>query len=277
MSQKRKIILVLCFLVMGIAGAYLGYTFFSYRNNNRIYEQMKATAPTAMNMEITIPTTAPTTAPTEAPTEETEPVTEATEPKEPYVSPVDFDALQEVNSDIYAWITVEDTTISYPLLQNAEDSDYYLNHTVEKTDGYPGALYTQNITNKDFSDFNSIIYGHNMTSGAMFGTLENFRDQEFFDSHRTITIYTPDATRTYEVFAAVLYNDWLINRLFDFNTEEGRMDFIASLDEQRNLNNHILTDVEITPEDHIITLSTCAAGNHDYRYLVCAVLTNVED
>lgn len=276
MSQKRKAILVVCLLVMGIAAGYLVYTFVGLKNTNRVYEQMKATAPTAVNMEETMP---PTTAPTETPTTEptTAPTEAPTEPKEPYVSPIDFDALHQRNPDIYAWIDIVGTDISYPLLQHPTEDNYYLDHTVDNVAGYPGSIYTQTIASKDFSSFNDVIYGHNMTTGTMFAPLERYRDEKFFDEHRTIMIYTPEATYTYTVYAAVLYNDWLINYLFDFTKEEDCMAFVESLDETRNLNNHIMTDMEITPEDHLITLSTCASGDHSHRYLIVAVRTNEEN
>lgn len=255
------------------------YTFTSIKNNNRIYEQMKVTAPTVAY----VPTTSPA-ASTEAATlpveitavEETTMATEPTKPKRPFRSPIDFASLQEKNPDIYGWIDILGTDISYPLLQHPTEDNYYLDHTVDGIAGYPGSIYTQTIGSKDFSSFNDVIYGHNMTTGTMFAPLENYRDETFFNEHRTIMIYTPKATYTYTVYAAVLYNNWLINYLYDFTNEEECMAFVESLDEQRNLNNHIMTDMEITPEDHLITLSTCASGDHDHRYLVVAVRTNEE-
>lgn len=66
--------------------------------------------------------------------------------------PVDFDSLQKENPDIYAWITIPDTVIDYPIVQSSEDNAYYLNHSAEKTDSASGAIYSENYNKKNFDD-----------------------------------------------------------------------------------------------------------------------------
>ena len=66
--------------------------------------------------------------------------------------PVDFDSLQKENPDIYAWITIPDTVIDYPIVQSSEDNAYYLNHSAEKTDSVSGAIYSENYNKKNFDD-----------------------------------------------------------------------------------------------------------------------------
>ena len=80
---------------------------------------------------------------------------------------IDFEALQQQNADIYAWIRIPETQIDYPILQHPSDDAYYLNHTVEGTEGLPGSIYTEKVNSKDFTDFNTVIYGHNMKNGTM--------------------------------------------------------------------------------------------------------------
>ena len=65
---------------------------------------------------------------------------------------------------------------NYPVVQGGDDDTYYLNHTIDGTEGYPGSIYTERINAKDFSDFNTVIYGHNMKDGSMFMGLHNFED-----------------------------------------------------------------------------------------------------
>lgn len=73
-----------------------------------------------------------------------------TAPEEEYVSPVDFESLRQSNADIYAWIEIPETNINYPIVQKADDDSYYLNHTIEGKEGYPGAIYTESLNAKDF-------------------------------------------------------------------------------------------------------------------------------
>lgn len=76
--------------------------------------------------------------------------------------PIDFASLKETNPDIYAWIEIPDTNVNYPIVQSADDDSYYLNHTIDGQEGYPGSIYTEKVNAKDFSDFNTVIYGHDM-------------------------------------------------------------------------------------------------------------------
>lgn len=283
MKGKRLAAFVLCVAIAGGAAGYIGYAIGSERRGAALNEQLQQMAVPSEPSHTVAPAVTEPAADEPAVTEaltETEAQTETelpTEPKTPFVSPIDFVSLQRMNSDIYGWIEIPGTDISYPILQHNLEPDYYLMHRADGTHGWPGAIYTQCIASKDFSDFCTVIYGHNMSNGSMFAPLKGYRDESFFQEHRDIVIYTPYATYSFTVFAAVIYNNYLINYLFDFDQEDQRTAFLQSLDETRNLNNHISDDIPVGPEDHVIVLSTCTGGGHDHRYLVLAVLTNVED
>ena len=88
-------------------------------------------------------------------------------------NPVDFDGLQAINEDIIAWLRVGALDLSYPVTQ-AEDNDYYLHRTFRREDNFAGCIFLDYLNEPDFSDQNSIIYGHNMKNGSMFGTLSHF-------------------------------------------------------------------------------------------------------
>ncbi len=196
----------------------------------------------------------------------------STEPSEVYVSPIDFETLREQNPDAYAWITIPGTEVSGPVMQNAEETDYYLDHTFEKKSGLPGALYTRNDTPLDFSARCSVIYGHNMKNGTMFGTLKRYRDEMFFQdaANRAIQIYTPEAEMTYTIFAAVEYSDALLSAQYDFSTGEGVKQFVEALKCARGRYDR---DIVVDESDHLIVLSTCVGGGRDtVRYLVVGVL-----
>lgn len=203
-------------------------------------------------------------------TEEIE--TEETEESVPVVIPIDFETLWEKNPDIYAWLSIEGTDIEYPIFQHPTDDEYYLNHTIDHKSGLPGSIYTEATYNgKDFSDRNTLIYGHNMKNGTMFGQLDKYKDPNYLKEHDTIVIYTPEHIYTYKVFAAITYDNRHIMYSFDFDKEAGMQSFLDSIRSVNNLNTYIDETVEVTSSDRIITLSTCN-GNKKQRFLVEAVL-----
>ncbi|MCR5256220.1 MAG: class B sortase [Acetatifactor sp.] len=187
---------------------------------------------------------------------------------------IDFDKLhEEENPDIYAWIQVPGTVIDYPVLQHPEEMDYYLEHNLDGSKGYPGCIYTQRMNAKDFSDPNTVLYGHNMKNGTMFAGLHQYRDSEFFEENPYIYIYTEDGRiLVYKIFAAYEYSDLSLLMNFYMGSEEGRQQYFDSIWENEGLANNFDTEVELTAESRIITLSTCIANKPSNRYLVQGIL-----
>lgn len=184
---------------------------------------------------------------------------------------VDFRKLKQKNPDAYAWIRIAGTQVDGPVMQNADNTDYYLDHTFEGGKGLPGAIYTRNDTAKDFSAPCSVLYGHNMKNGMMFGTLKKFRDEEFFNdpAHRNIQILTEEALREYTIFAAVEYTDAVITNEYDFSSEDGMQAFLQALQKGRG---HYDNNVKVDNDSHIVVLSTCVGGGRNtVRYLVVGV------
>ena len=190
---------------------------------------------------------------------------------------IDFTTLQKKNQDIYAWISVPGTKIDYPVLQSSTDDIYYLEHTAEKTKGLPGAIYTEKINSKEFDDYNTVIYGHNMKNGSMFAGLHDFADKKFFDENTVIQVQTPDKLLTYTIFAAYKTDDTHIMLTYDFTDEKVRTDYLKNIYEIRSVGSNINTELEVTADDTIITLETCIAGDYHGRYVIQAVLDQPED
>ena len=186
-------------------------------------------------------------------------------------TPVDFDELKKQNSDIYAWINVPGTSVDYPVLRSEDDNSYYLNHTVDKKKSIYGSIYTENYNDADFADFNTVIYGHNMKNGSMFGTLKKYRDKTFFEQNRYINVYMPGRIMKYQIFAAYVWDNRHILLSLDFNNEDIREAYIDMIFSTRKMNANIDSDLPVTKDDRIITLSTCT-GNDEERYLVQGVL-----
>ena len=90
-------------------------------------------------------------------------------------SPVDFAGLKAINKDVIGWLNVEALDISYPMVRGT-DNDYYLHRTFKKEDNFAGSIFMDYLNNPNLKDQNTIIYGHNMKNGSMFGTLEQFRE-----------------------------------------------------------------------------------------------------
>ncbi len=192
-------------------------------------------------------------------------------------TPVDFDKLKNENSDIYAWIRIpyanetDKYIADYPILRNVENDRFYLTHSVESKKSVYGAIYTHNYNSMQFTDFNTVIYGHNMRNGTMFGSLKKFRDNAFFEQNRYIYIYMPGRILKYEIFAAYVYDDRHILLSFDFSLPEVRTEYLDSVFSTRKMSSNLKRDISVTESDKIITLSTCT-NNDAERYLVQGVL-----
>lgn len=186
--------------------------------------------------------------------------------------PVDFEGMWKVNPDVYAWITIPGTVIDYPILQHATDNTYYLNYNIDGSYGYPGCIYTENLNSKDFQDNNTVIYGHNMKNGSMFGGLHKFEDASFFEKNSTVIIYTPQKQLNYTIFAAYVYDDRHLLYSFDFEDEAVYSNYIDDILNMRSMNANLRKDVSVTGDSKIITLVTCMANQPTKRLLVQAVL-----
>lgn len=188
----------------------------------------------------------------------------------PLLKTIDFSALQEKYPDIYAWVYVPGTLVNYPILQSGEDvdTDYYLEHNLDGTAGLPGCIYTQKVNSKDFTDRDTIVYGHNMRNDTMFGSLHNYEDETFFNEHPYIYIYTPKQNLVYQIFAAYASDDKLILDYYDcFQDDATFLGYLDDVQHNTSLKSNTNQEMQFTVEDKILTLSTCN-GSSSTRYLV---------
>ncbi|HOO25932.1 MAG TPA: class B sortase [Clostridiales bacterium] len=196
------------------------------------------------------------------------------------VNPIDFSSLFEENPDIYAWIRLPGTNIDYPILQSSvENDDYYLRRDWKKNYNRAGSIYTQRKNKKDFSDPNTLIYGHNWHDGTMFSSLLKFKDEDFFEKNRYIQVYLPGRLLTYEIYAAYLYDDRHILLSFDFSNSEIFEKYLESTLNPTTMVKTIREGMSLTAADRIVTLSTCPHSNisEPKRYLVQGVLIKDEE
>lgn len=183
---------------------------------------------------------------------------------------IDFEALQEdVNPDIYSWILIPDTPIDYPVVQHLEDNEHYMNYNLDGSRGYPGCIYTEDYNSKDWEDVNTILYGHNMRNGTMFASLNSYKDKDFFEEHRYVYIYSPNAVRVYRIFAAYEFSDLHLMAACDWNDPEVVSRFFSVIHDYPGVFDET---VELCDDDRYLTLSTCRSHKQDKRLLVHAVL-----
>ncbi len=198
---------------------------------------------------------------------------EAEETEEyPGVEIPDLAEYQSKYEDVYAWLVVPDTKIDYPVLQHAEDDDYYLNHNYDGTTR-PGSVYSESRNSKDFTDPMTILYAHNMTSGVLFHDLEKFQDQTFFNEHPDFFVYLPDRVLIYRVFGAYMYSDHHLMYWFhNLERRSIRERYAKEMFLHNNFRDHYrMTEARnLTEDSHILTLSTCVNELSENRYLVQA-------
>lgn len=192
-------------------------------------------------------------------------------------NPIDFENLQAENEDLYAWITVPNTEIDYVIAQAGDNRNdlFYLTHNMYGEYEFAGTIYSEKQNAKDFSDPVTVLYGHKMLNGSMFAGLVNFKDEDFFNENKYFYIYTPGHILTYEIFSAYVYDNRHILNTFDFSDTEIFREYLDYACDSSLNNGNVRTDADVTIDDNIVVLSTCANGGTD-RYLVQGVLTNDE-
>jgi len=185
--------------------------------------------------------------------------------KEKIINPVDWDKLFATNEDVYAWIRVPGTNIDYPILQasTGKDDDFYLYHDIKKKYSFAGSIYTRRANRKDLSDRLTVLYGHNMINGSMFGTVRRFEDEDFFKTHKEFYIYMPQKILKYRIVAYMIADDTDILERYQVNNELGFEAYVKELKKARN----IRKKEKIKPDDSIVTLSTCDSNSGNRRLL----------
>lgn len=180
---------------------------------------------------------------------------------------IDFEELESINDDVIGWIYMEALPdISYPIVQG-EDNDYYLHNTYKKEAVFAGSIFVDCKNSSDFSDQNTIIYGHNMKNGTMFGSLKNYKNQETYDSSPYFWIITKDEAYKYKIFS--VYTADVNGDTYTLIKGPGKE--TISYGENMLLKSNVKTgDIDFTETDNIITLSTCT-GNSETRFVVQGV------
>lgn len=184
---------------------------------------------------------------------------------DPLSRQIDFAALKNTNSDVIAWLYLPGTVIDYPVVQTA-DNEYYLEHTFNKASNKVGTIFMDYRNDPKFKDDNAILYGHHMKDGSMFKKLIEYKKQDFYDANPSLYLYTP--TKTYELQVFSAYTIEATDNYTDIDFGVSKADRFAQLKKRST----VQTDVALTEEDTIVTLSTCTYDYDDARFAVHAKL-----
>ena len=180
---------------------------------------------------------------------------------------VDFSALCEFNPDVVGWLFCPDTPINYPVLQG-ENNDSYLRRGLDGSYLLSGSIFVDSKNRPDFSDSNTVIYGHNMKDDSMFSCLEEWSDVAWYEDHPVIWLFTPE--RNYRI------------ELISGHLTDARSDcYQTVLDDREGYVLEALSQSDFqragpVPEGKLVLLSTCANESNQIRYVLHGVLVPLD-
>lgn len=234
-----------------------------YHSAAAIYEESRAE--NFHTEEVLPPSQTPTPAP--AAEESAGPDTPPEEAEEYFPQAyADLEALAQVNPEVVGWLWIQGTEISYPLLQG-KDNQKYLNTSYNLKYSSSGSVFMDFRSPSDFSGGNTIVYGHNMKNGAMFGKLNDFADADYRADHEFIYLYLSGEVLKYRVFAAYYTHS---------TSESYTRDFSDDISFERFINYIGASDQAMAAQPEapvsLLTLSTCTLGVRTERFVLHAAL-----
>ena len=236
-----------------------------YRTADAIYEESRAiglqVVPSAPPSSPPAPAPAPA-APSQVPATEEAPADDGF----PAVS-ADLAALAAINDEVIGWLWNPDTDISYPLLQG-QDNQKYLNTSYNRKHSSAGSIFEDFRNAGDMTDDNTLIYGHNMKNGAMFGTLKEFAQPEYRNEHKYVYLFLDGIVLKYRIFAAYKTESTSDSYTRDFSKTMSYEDFLGYITASAG------DETVQLPQERarLLTLSTCTSGRRTERFVLHAVL-----
>ena len=278
MSKKGKIIITICIVVAAVCAAYLIIHFANLQATSDKDKALAESVKTVTNEA----GEAVTDENGETVTEKTDETKKESETVTVEISncPIDFKALEEINPEIYAWLTVSNTEIDFPVAQHEGESGlgayeyYYLYVGYDLEPSEYGTLFTTIENSKDMSDNVTVIYGHNKSK---FSELKNYRDESYWDGRRAMVVYTPEKAYVYKLWATVVWDRSFLIDEYNLDTPEGFEAFINKVKATTNVKSHVDETMDVTNNDKLLILSTCMPETSKKRYLAIGVLQSETD
>lgn len=186
--------------------------------------------------------------------------------EDPETGKLTLSELQKINPDVCAWLTMEDTPIDYPILQNTPQCSY-INRDFEGKSCLTGSLFITLTTNRDFEDSLSIVYGHHMADGNMFGSIDYYEDMKYFNEHKTGTLVTSKKTYKVEALALIL-------------TDANNKDLYSAHNCEALIKNYTSTEditlksgnLDLDGSEKLLLLSTCSSSGPSDRLILVTKL-----
>ena len=186
----------------------------------------------------------------------------------PIVIPsVNSEYLERINQDYCGWLYVDGTVINYPVVQ-CEDNEYYLDHTFYRKENANGCLFIDYRNNRDGDNYNMLIYGHAMKTGAMFGTLSRYAWPDFYEKNKNIIYVTDEGAYLITIFSAYTVDTdsdaWRIS----FSGDDDYAEWLSSIKAASEVKNPIRPTIN----DRIVTLTTCSFKFDDARFVAHGII-----
>lgn len=177
---------------------------------------------------------------------------------------IDFGSLQQISTDAKAWIFSPGTRINYVIAQ-AQDNDYYLHRLLDGTEAKAGTLFVDYCNQGDFSDWNTIVYGHHMKNGSMFASLMNYQSQSYYMEHPVMYLYLPEHRYRLELIAG--YTTGTEDPIYTIPQTPAEKQQLAETAMKKS---DFRAETAVEEKDRLVTLSTCSYSYDDARYVVIA-------
>lgn len=235
-DKMLSVLVVIAVIFMIICGCRLIWLIFRYQEADNLYADI--------GEEILLP---------ELPSEDDKNPREETEVKQA----VDFQKLLSINEEVVAWISIPALELEYPVTQG-EDNEYYLHYAYNKEPNFAGSIFLNFRNHADFQDQNTILYGHNMLNGSMFGSLKHLD----VSTHPKIIVYTPESVLEYEAVDNRIIS---VSEKEYYQTSFQGEDFLAVLQ-------GLSPEISEADGERILTLSTCNGNSAQRRIVRCRLI-----
>lgn len=186
-------------------------------------------------------------------------------------SEIDFPTLWQTCSDVVGWIRLDDSVIDYPVVLG-EDNDFYLHHLPDGTANSAGSIMMDQANSGDFSEAVTILHGHHMRSGSMFGRLADYSRKDYYETHPTMRLYTPAGDYDVAIFAAYTVDGYAFGYPTSFESEAAFAQFVRRAISATPYE----TGVDVQYGDRILLLSTCAYSYTGARFVVMGKIIEPE-
>lgn len=183
-----------------------------------------------------------------------------------------FEELLAVNPDVCAWVMADNTNIDFPVLQGSTNLTY-INRDVYGNFALAGSIFLDTRNKRDFSDAYSLLYGHHMENSGMFGDLDLYKDQSFFDENKTGMLILPDSSYNFEIFACLLVEAGE-KAIFDPELWQTDINGLLSFAEDNSmyLREETFKKLKQSESPKVLALSTCSTEFTDARTIILAVM-----